>query len=151
MLLSLLGGWWFYVFGKTMLNLTKGANEDIYPFLGIALGSAAICVVLGRIGVYRIGERLPPISLVGRIMTGRPIVPGFDRVLVAPLLAIFFVVEAPRTFTSWGADPALATASAFALVLLATLTVGPSREAWTLTGHYRILPGIFGKRPPNMV
>jgi hypothetical protein len=133
-------------------------------------------VVLTRFALYQVAQLWPPISLAGRVATGRWLIPGYDRVLVAPLLAVAVfvftvlalldvspkVASPPRTAAGLGqvvvpalyraaSDPVLQASVAVGLVLLITLTVGPSRRRWLLTGTFRIRPGPIGQKDANWV
>jgi hypothetical protein len=101
-------------------------------------------LVFGRITFYDPTRYRPPISLAGRFRTGRWIIPGYDQVFVAPLLAILAVVVLPplliRIDSGWTAANAITIGTA----ALVVLTVGPSYRRWALTGEHRIAPDRSG-------
>jgi hypothetical protein len=70
---------------------------------------------------------------------------------VAPILIIATAVGAPRTLLDWGYNGPVAHAIGFGLAVAVALMVGPTATQWALTGKYRMLPGVFGSRPQNMV
>src|SRR5262249_56326467 len=79
LMLSLLLGWWMYVILQRIDPQARfGAN-----FVLVFIAQFAIA---GRIGTYCWGYA-PPISLWGRIFTLRWVIPGYDYVFLAPLLA----------------------------------------------------------------
>ena len=109
-------------------------------------GGAAILlyIILPRLGLYCWNFR-PPISILGRIATGKIIIPGYDKVFV-----FAFVVLAGwftgYQFVQMGYDGRLSIALATSLVVWGTLGVGPSLRKWGLTGRHRIVPGIRKKQ-----
>ena len=94
-----------------------------------------------RLLVY-IGPCRPPISLWGRIMTARWIIPGYDCVFVAPLCTL--LVALIGLAVGIVADPAYWGTVVYPLTMAAALIValnmGPSLARWRLTGHHRIAP-----------
>jgi hypothetical protein len=131
--LSLLPAWWNFAANANLSN-----DDDV-----AGLGTLCMYVLLGLIArrsvVYLINCR-PPISLWGRIMTGRWIIPGYDRALLAPLVAPIVGIgllafgirsEVPLKFV---------VPACIAAVLLVTLNMGPSLRTWRLTGAYRLVP-----------
>jgi hypothetical protein len=171
--LAFLGGWTVYV------ALAQVPTEDeparaivgIFPFMFVVP-----VAVVTRFALYQVMQLRPPLSLAGRVATGRWIIPGYDRVLVAPILAVAVsvftvlallhesleVASRPRTAAGLGrvavpalyraaSDPALHASVAVGLVLLIALTVGPSHRRWLLTGTFRIRPGPFGQKDANWV
>jgi hypothetical protein len=148
---SLLAGWWFFVLGSKLPADEPHSYSGRYMLLQMPLCYAMLYVVMARLAIYRVPERMPPISLWVRIRTGRLVIPGYDRVLIAPLLTVAVVLGGPVTLLDWGFSDVAATATGFGLALMTILAIGPSRKAWALTGDYRIVPGVFGYRPPNLV
>ncbi len=171
--LALLGGWTVYVAFAHVPPEDEPARAIIGMLSFIFVMPAA---VLTRFALYQVTQLWPPLSLAGRVGTGRWIIPGYDRVFVAPVLAValsVFTVLAllhesldvagrPRTAAGPGqvavsalyraaSDPAVRASVAVGLVLLIVLTVGPGRRRWLLTGTFRIRPGLFGQKDANWV
>jgi len=135
LLIGLLSGWTsFAVFS----HLPEG--PDTRKLLLIIPYFAVFFACLFRILVYCDGY-MPPISFVGRLATGRLIIPGYDQVFVAPLL----IILAGSAFESFspllGFNPLFSYSGAIAVVLFISLGVGPSLYVWRLTGHHRITEG----------
>jgi hypothetical protein len=93
---------------------------------------------------------MPPLSLLGRVARRRPIIPGYDKVFVAPLLAL--LVAVPLGCVALAAAPILGGYGSETLLSAAvTLTwwilvgMGPGLEAWRLTGNCRIVRSRFQK------
>ena len=77
-----LGSWWLFVLSSFFRGAETRMKLVVVPF-------SILLVVLPilRLAIYVDGHR-SPISLWGRIMTGRWIIPGYDQVFVAPLLIV---------------------------------------------------------------
>jgi hypothetical protein len=173
LVLALLGGWTVYV----ALAHVPPEDEPARAVVGILPCMFVMpAAVLTRFALYQVTQLWPPLSLAGRVATGRWIIPGYDRVFVAPLLAIAVsvftvlallhesleVASRPRTAAGLeqfavpalyraASDPALRASVAVGLVLLIAQTVGPSHRRWLLTGTFRIRPGPFGQKDANWV
>ena len=91
----------------------------------------------------------PPIGLWGRIRTGRWIIPGYDRVFVAPLLSLLATAVLVPSIPLFGLPWLLAGPACFAITLWIALNVGPSLTAWKLTGKHRI--GFLRNQPMTRV
>lgn len=144
--LSLLVGWYTFVVHWHIEGLGRAAVcAGAIQTMGVAL--------LIRIGNYMRAHR-EPIDLPGRIFTLRWIVPGYDVIYVAPLLAGLVQVAAqagaiallfangPRGNLN---NPALdwvavgVSVSGVAGSLMILLMMGPGLEKWRLTGKHRIV------------
>ena len=114
-------------------------TEELAEPIGvlIALVLLLLTVLIGT-GRLRAGHP-PPISLLGRIATGRLIIPGYDRLYLGGLvsIAVFTLVAAPLVANGWLGLLAGGVALAAALSALVLLT--PDLETWRLTGHHRIV------------
>lgn len=89
-----------------------------------------------------------PISLAGRLRTGRLIIPGYDQVLVAPLLILATGVLLPGMLIDLGAPLPFVAAAVAPLLVVLTFGMGPTLEQWRLTGAYRliVMPALEGRR-----
>ncbi len=134
LLLSLLVGWWVYA----CFSLIPLADDRLH---GLAILDVAVLLVPAlRSAIYCVGY-LPPISLFGRVATGRWIIPGYDKVFVAPLLAVGVGLALIGLGTLLGLDPLCSQPVAISAVLLISLGMGPSLRAWRLTGEHQIVAG----------
>jgi len=139
--ISLVVGWVLFcavVLATTFFD-SGTLPEDVrsnFLFVGPPV-CAAVCLI--RLSVY-VGGYRPPISLLGRIATGRWIIPSYDRALVAPLAGLLIVGAALPRLISVSAQP-----SAFEMpilvttVLLVVLLSGPTFRDWALTSECRIV------------
>lgn len=142
--LSLLCGWLGYAAMGSAINdtLRRAYGGELIatslPWLFFVIASVALS--LGRLGLYASVLR-PPLSLAGRLATGRLIIPGYDRILLAPALTlglggvfIFRLLERP------GISPPGFAAEA-ALLVFCALAPGPTLRRWQLTGQGRAVYG----------
>jgi hypothetical protein len=141
--LAVVVGWLFFCVAWQ----TRDANH-VEQGLQNALGLITAVAIAGRILVYIVGY-VPPISLLGRIITGRWIVPGYDIVFIAPLVAVLAAVLLPEAAIAVGLSKIVTYAATTGVVAWLTLTLPPRRTDWQLTGHhriaYRLRPAIYEK------
>lgn len=132
--ISLLIGWFLHA----LLSHADPREVDEHGMVGFGVvlaGIIALCRVVG----YTV-KHSAPISPLGRLLTGRWIIPRYDRVFVASIWAILAVLVAEVLIESLAVPAAVgqpAVAALFAFVLLA---IGPSYRNWQLTGGHRINP-----------
>jgi hypothetical protein len=137
--LALLGGWTLFV----ALSLFPPRDHDgLYAIMPNLILLAAVA----RVFVYRVNEHRPPISLSGRVATGRWIVPAYDRVFVAPLLAAVVAAIFSVLFYRWNVPAGLGATTTFAASLLILFTGGPTRREWLLTAPSRVVPAATGRK-----
>jgi hypothetical protein len=136
LLAGCLAGWWVFaissVFRDAKAYSAKGA------FFLCAMLIFVGCVA--RICRYCINY-YPSIDTAARSLPWF-IIPGYDRVLVAPFAA-FGVGLLIADIPTWaGFDPFYAFPLAIAAACWILLGMGPSLKVWRLTGAHRIVPGI---------
>ena len=125
--LSLLLTWW--------LHVIQWVFDESYAFFGLFL--IPICVAFFRAGVYAAIYR-PPISLLGRIFTGRLIIPGYDKILIAPIYILLAGTLLPFTLGVLGVSLTLTVEISFFMIFFLALSLPPSLREWRLTGAHRI-------------
>lgn len=138
--LSVLAGCFFWVCNIRMDPV--GMNRSESSFWPLAIVAT---VGLFRLVIY-LNHNHAPISVFGRIATGRLIIPSYDRVFVAPLVAIGIAYVIPRLPLYGPFWMATLNGVAVALGLLCLLAMGPRYGHWELTGDRRIAVRIFGKQ-----
>ena len=138
-LASLSLGWWAYGLGS-LINIESPLDARSLVQMSYTL-AIPFCVT-ARISIYCWNYQ-PPISLWGRLWTGRWIIPGYDQVLVTPLCSLLVGVVVPVWYEWLGVPPYVGLPISFSLVLMISLTGGPSFERWRTTGRHRIVPGLF--------
>lgn len=107
---------------------------------GLLLIHFGVClvVILARLTIYSI-RRMPPISLPGRIATGNYLIPGYDRVFIAPLAAAAATFLLPALLLALEIWPALTVAISTSTAMWLALALPPSFKEWYYTGHFRML------------
>lgn len=101
----------------------------------------AIVFCLGAIlrwGIY-CGSYWPPISLWGRVRTGRLILRGYDHVFVAPLLTVMAVTALPWWLLKCGTGHPITAGVTIPIAIVILWLCPPSLTKWRLTGSHRIL------------
>ncbi len=140
LLVPLLAGWCVYAVVAAQPDPREGSQMSFVLFLTVLVG----CCMF-RFLRYVIEHR-PPISIFGRIATGRLIIPGYDRILAAPLCMLVVGAISPIALRAVGMSDAIAFPISISLVLLIAMNMGPSYERWRLTGHHRIAPQYNGNQ-----
>jgi hypothetical protein len=134
-MVSLLLGWWMFVILQHVDPRARIAGNF---FLGFICQFA----VGGRIGTYCWGYA-PPINLWGRIFTLRWIIPRYDYVFIAPLLAIAVTAAGISVQPLWHVPVEIGAPLTLALLFIVTLTSAPTLTRWRLTGNHRLAPAIL--------
>jgi hypothetical protein len=132
LMLASLGGVWAFVVANAC-----GMSEASGPHIaGLAAFSAGIGFI--RFLVYLSGAYLPPISLRGRLATARIVIPGYDKILLAPLCGFALSIIPSLAFLHWGFSGPACLGITVGLVLAANFGLGPGLNVWRLTGAHRI-------------
>ncbi len=132
LLLSALIGWVVYA---CLALAPKPADQDETSRL--LLSFVLTIAPVARCFVYCNGY-LPPISFLGRLATFRWIIPGYDQIFVAPLLAFLVGAALEGARMLLGIDPLYARPVNIAVILAICLGMGPTLKTWRLTGEHRI-------------
>jgi hypothetical protein len=127
-IISLLLTWWLHI-------LTWLIEEPI-PF-GL-IGVAVFILGLVRLLAYVCGY-MPPISILGRIRTGRLIIPGYDKVFLAPVIVIVTGMCLPAILGYLGVGYWLSSELTVFLVLFEAMALPPKLKDWRLTAPCRIV------------
>lgn len=136
LLIGLVVGAWVFALMSHIPTMNGPDRQGLYAMsLPVLLFAPLI-----RVAVYCEGY-WQPISFWGRLMTGRWIIPGYDQVLVAPLLALAIGSLFLALAASHELEPSMTAAVVTAMTLFICLGLGPSLRAWRLTGHHRITDG----------
>lgn len=80
-----------------------------------------------------------PIDPAGRWSTGRLLIPGYDKVFLAPIAALATSAVLPRVLLTLSAPPSLTTFISVFAVVVAAMGIGPTLATWSLTGEYRMV------------
>jgi hypothetical protein len=125
-------GWLQFCLQFQFRDLPKLANVYMTLYLWVV-----IFFVLGRLWLYCMGYA-PPISFLGRLATGRLVIPGYDIVLLAPLVTAVVAYVLPEILAAVGMHPSTVFPVSSSVVAWLALALPPAREAWHLTGHHRV-------------
>ena len=127
----LVGAWVWSI--AAVIGVRNGI-EHVLPFAATFI----LCGALIRFGIY-CSRYHPPLSVLGRVFTGRLLLPRYDYVLLAPataaaagFLLLIFLCER-------GASSAVSLGASVATTLLILLGAGPSLIRWQLTGAHQIV------------
>jgi hypothetical protein len=105
--------------------------------LAFLLAPVIICLV--RLLAYTAACH-PPISIVGRLVTRRLVIPGYDQVFIAPLcIALTAALGLAVTHLIGPAYYVVTIPCALAAQFIVAFNMGPSFRHWHLTGHHRIV------------
>ena len=144
---SLLIGTVCYI-ALSMLELGSGKPgfmEDV-AFTNFPMMCMMIFVAFGVYLVTMTRNHFPPLSLLGRLRTGRLLIPSYDRVY-SPALGIITVIS----FVSgqwWNRAPyfAITSIAGLALCIMCLLVFSPNLAEWQLSSSCRIGMGAVGKQ-----
>ena len=127
-ILSLLLTWW--------LHVIRWVVGGPHFFAGLLI-MLPICVALFRAIIYACIYR-PPISLLGRIFTGRLIIPGYDMIFIAPIYILLAGTLLPFALCLLGVNFTLTAEISFFMIFFLALSLPPNLREWRLTGAHRI-------------
>lgn len=143
---GLLVAWALFAVGFQLSRAAPDIRGD-RPVIILDLVPLFVCLnALIRVVEYVVGH-LPPISLLGRLATGRLVIPGYDVVFVAPLAAVVAVFAVPHGFATAGFAPYVGIAVGAGLAVGILATAGPDRARWQLTAPCRLVPLL--RQPPK--
>jgi hypothetical protein len=134
--LSLLIGWWEFAVASLMSAPVRAASFTIQLCYVGGFG------LLWRLAGYCNGYG-SPISLLGRLVTWRWVIPGYDQVFVAPLLAILATTLLGAAAFALSVDGLVACPAIIAVDFFILVGLGPNLHAWRLTGNHRITEGTL--------
>jgi hypothetical protein len=90
---------------------------------------------LSRVGIYCTG-RLPPFSVLGRIGSGRIILPGFDKIFLTPLVTAVMAVLGAVFIRQSGPWYPPVESCVLGMLTFVLLGGGPTMKEWMLTGQH---------------
>jgi hypothetical protein len=126
-------GWLAYAIDQRIQKEGMGAPlRALVPMMFVALAFM-------RLARYRVGYAVP-LSLLGRLRTGRMIIKGYDQIFAAPLLTVFTPLVALIVGQQMGWPTDAVVAGALAVSVAITFGMGPRLLEWRLTGNHRITP-----------
>ena len=123
---SVLFGWWTYC-------AIVGLEIESSP---AAILLFAMFAAVARFAMYCSGLG-PSFNLWGRLASGRIIVPGFDHVVVTPLVVLALAIAGGVAVRHSGSWYPATSAFVVGLLCFALLAEGPTMRKWILTGQHR--------------
>jgi hypothetical protein len=130
LLISLLAGWWVRVH-----FLVDSVPDDAEMPYWMVLVIGSFC----RVVIYCSGY-LPPLNLAGRVFRMRWIIPGYDKIFLAPAIVLSVGYILPRVLLRNGWEASAVYPLGMVIILLLLFLLGPNLRAWRLTGSHRIYP-----------
>ncbi len=112
-------------------------SRDAAEMGGILITLSAVAISGARISLYLVG-RAPSLNFLARLRRGG-VLPGFDKIFVAPIAMILAAWLLPRLVTGLQIDPSYGMPLALAVVLSIGFFVGPRLHTWRLTGDHRFV------------
>jgi hypothetical protein len=145
LLVSMLAGWW--LFALTSL-IPDPRDRDFLRIMVVLVGTGGFSAF--RLLLYCAGYA-SPISLWGRIVTFRWIVPGYDRVFAGPVCTFLTGILGIVAFQAWKLPGDAALPACFALTMFVALSSRPSLRRWRLTGQHRMVFGVQQKQKHEFI
>ena len=133
---SLLVGWWLYALMALISEVAGRAALGV-----MSLAYLTIFLTIFRVSRYVTGYA-SPLDLGGRVARLRPIVPSYDQIYIAPIVAVMAACGVPPLLIRAGVLPDASLAIALALMMMALRLGGPDHRRWQLTARLRVVPGI---------
>jgi len=128
LMLSLLIGWWAFV-----LIPWNAPREGLLFPIGLTTFGAGF----SRLGVYIHGHS-SPINFWGRVFTLRWVIPGYDKVFLAPFSIFILAGLGGNLMFLLPGPPVITACATMTLIVAAALNLGPTLIAWRLTGKHRL-------------
>lgn len=132
--LALLAGWWFdSVMAFSEPGPWQAMTASVWSYI-IGINLAAI-----RVSIYVSGH-VPPISVLGRLATGRWILPRYDQVFVPSICILAIMDVGPRLLREWNVAVVHGISAVIGLMVFIAVTMRPDLAEFQLTGSHRIEP-----------
>lgn len=134
-----LAGWWIFCV------LSRMNEEGALALPPTRENVLVICAAIGEFvalirWVTYCGFYHSPISLWGRLRTGRLIIPGYDRVLVPIAIVAAVGIALPVFLYALGASVPLGAAVCACIIFGLAVSLPPSMIEWRTTGKYSVRP-----------
>lgn len=122
--------WWIHV-------IIWFIQEDITRALPVYYFLVFIFALL-RLVSYALYSS-PPINFWGRIWTGHIIIPGYDKIFIAPLLILLVGFSGPLLLQIIGLPVVISYEIMISVTLFLTCSLPPSVRSWKYTGHHQMV------------
>jgi hypothetical protein len=145
--LSFLAGWWWFI-------VLSQSPLEARSFIPLVMIMVVLFGGIMRLAQYVISHR-SPLDFFGRLFTFRWIIPSYDKIAIAPFLALVTIAISqglaawmmfPRVFgIGWNTVPGTIVAGlGLTAALLLLLVAGPGVERWRLAARHRIVFDLAG-------
>jgi hypothetical protein len=149
-LISLLFGWFAYtgtiwsariyeILERKDLLATQSGREDLNIGVFFAAGVVVLLAAVLKAMKFTQGQR-PPLTLMGRLFTGRFIIPKYDVIWVGPMLSCIAYLLVFSAGMSLSSHSILILPTATTMAFLIRMFVGPTLEDWHYTGAHQLVP-----------
>lgn len=115
----------------------------VQQLVTVPIGFSIVCAV-ARTVRYCLYHR-SPLGPIARVVLGRPLIPEFDVVFVAPLLTVCLTGSLAHAGVFLQAPISIVYGLCGCLAMLCTIGIGPTYEAWCFTGGHRLDPRMIVK------
>ncbi len=137
---AVLCAWWSYLLMWLSLHDIPMLQSSAWK-LSLVLLQPALMLAGLRLVTYHWGY-LPPLGLLGRLRTGRLLIPRYDIIFLGPLLILLINFGVPFV-ADWAGLTMISTMPlVVGLMVFAALATPPSLDAWRLTGSHRIIAAM---------
>jgi hypothetical protein len=124
--LGALAGWWSFC-------IIKASHMEPVPDIIVLFTIVAATL---RLLIYAVGAAAP-FNILGRLATGRIIVPGFDKIYVTPLAVVVAAMLGGTIVKRAGAWYPVTESIVIAVLWWMLFGGGPTLRNWALTGQFR--------------
>jgi hypothetical protein len=134
--ISVLSGWAAFT-GVECFDRLRGLPRETAEFW-LAATMLGLTMALIRMSIY-ISRHHSPLSLLGRIATGRVLIPGYDRVYMAPAAVLLTSILVPLLLSRLAAPAPVIAGATVSATFFVAFGAGPSLIDWHLTGDHRLI------------
>ncbi|MCA9081257.1 MAG: hypothetical protein KDA58_11910 [Planctomycetaceae bacterium] len=138
-LLALLVAWEY----DCIIHLMAAIERRPIGFLGLGTFVGGIGVGLSSLRLFGfLNGHAPPLTLMGRIKTGRLIIPGYDYVFIAPALVLLVSTIGVGLAHFIPLPPILKASGLLMTIVFLVSTTPPDLAEFHYTGNHRITPDM---------
>ncbi|MBI1785367.1 hypothetical protein HYR69_09510 [Candidatus Sumerlaeota bacterium] len=130
---------WFYAYSSATEENARHFRDIYEPRVAIV-----ICLFFGawptlcRLAIYT-NQHRSPLSFGGRMLSGKLIIPSYDRVLLSPILSLISLGALPHLFLAVSVPSWIGIPISSFLYWLILFGMGPTLRNWRLTASHRIV------------
>ncbi|MHC4951767.1 MAG: hypothetical protein ACYTEU_12410 [Planctomycetota bacterium] len=126
--------WWIHVLSRLFIRFDpEVTSETIASWYILPIIFIPLIRLLVYLAVYS-----PPLSLLGRFRTGMLVIPGYDKLFIAPIILVLVGIFLPGFLIKLGIIELIAYELNLGLLLFLAIQLPPSHENWRYTGLHHI-------------